>query len=74
MSETDNDMTNIIDLKEYFTKRYTPGDWINDEIADGASFEEILSWFDLEPGEVFEFLLNAGFINEDTLVELLEVQ
>lgn len=65
---------NVIELQNYFSKRYTPGDWFEDELADGASMEEVLELFQLSPGEVFEFLLNSGMIDEDILIELLELR
>ena len=73
-NEADNDMGNVLELKDYFpNKRFGPGEWIEQEIQDGATFEEILENFDLSPGEVFEFLLNAGKIDEDILITMLTI-
>lgn len=49
-------------MNEYNLKRF-----IDDELNDGVSFEEILEEFDLDPAEVFCFLFDNGMIDEDRL-------
>lgn len=46
---------------------YTLKTFIDDEIEDGATFDDILEIFDLTPGEVFVFLFENGKIDEDLL-------
>jgi hypothetical protein len=54
---------------------YTLANFIDDELEDGRTFEEILELFDLSPGEVFNHLFESGMIDE-TLLEtyLLDVE
>lgn len=46
---------------------FTLKQFIDDELRDGASFEDILENFNLTPGEVFLFLFDNGMIDEDLL-------
>lgn len=41
--------------------------FIDTEIDDGITFEEILERFNLTPGEVFHHLFESGLIDEDIL-------
>lgn len=41
--------------------------FIDNEIQDDVSFEEILERFDLTPGEVFVILFDSGHIDEEIL-------
>lgn len=46
---------------------FTLTKFIESEIDDGISFEEILERFNLTPGEVFHHLFESGLIDEDEL-------
>lgn len=49
-------------MNEYTLKKF-----IDDELDDGVSFEEILEEFNLSPSDVFLFLFENGMIDEDLL-------
>lgn len=49
-------------MNEYNLKKF-----IDDEIADGATMEDVLELFNLTPGDVFVHLFNHGMIDEDLL-------
>lgn len=46
---------------------YTLANFIDDELKDGKTFEEILELFDLTPGAVFVHLFDSGLIDEEIL-------
>lgn len=50
---------------------YTLINFIDDELDDGMTFEEILEKFNLTPGEVFVFLFENGMIDESVLESYL---
>lgn len=49
-------------MNEYSLKKF-----IDDELEDGATFEDILEQFNLSPSDVFVILFENGHIDEDLL-------
>lgn len=53
---------------EYEKKIYDElEDFVDNELGDGVSFEDLLDEFDVTPGQAFVTLFKAGLIDEDVL-------
>lgn len=49
------------------TNNYTLHQFIDDELESGVDFVEILEYFNLSAGDVFQLLFESGLIDEDLL-------
>ncbi len=69
----DKENNNNADMTKLTTNTYDLNKFVNDLIDDGMPFEEILEYFNLDAGDVFEMLFDQGLIDEVLLERFISV-